>query len=223
MSHPRFLLCRSCAVLQQLGTPEADLSPEAREEATIELRVFESEHAGHALEEVVRCSASSTLDRPAWDPMATLWFFVRSGADELLVRASRSTIEEPRCYQLDPEPPQNEGQVEIDAGLVRRALDEHFYPQAIAARKLDHFVDLLCVLVADLDPATIETSFDDPDYADAGMAPLPEGLCRSLLERSTPIFDPWELERLAAFIAAHCRAEGVLGLRVHRALAALSA
>lgn len=223
MSSAHFLLCRCCAVLHPLDTQGVDPSPEAREDAARELRVFESEHADHRLEEAIRTSPSSTVERPVWDPMATLWFFVRSGSEELLVCASRPSIEEPRCYRLDLEPPHTDGLVEIDAPLVRRALDGHFYPQAVPARKLDHFVDVLCVLVAGLDAASVETSFDDPDYADAGLAPLPEALCHAVLERCAIVFDPWELERLAEFVAVHRRAEGALGLRVHRALAALSA
>ena len=223
MINARFLLCRSCAVLHSLESAAADLSPEGREDALRELEAFESEHDGHRLEEVVRNSPSASLDRPAWDPMATLWFFVRSGSEELLVRASRASIEEPRGYRLIPEPPPSRGLVEIDAALVRRALDRHFFPQAVSSRKLDYFVGALGELVADIDPRSVETSFDDPEYADAGIGPLPEEICHALLERAAALFDAWELERLCEFVAEHRREDGALALRVHRTLAALSA
>jgi hypothetical protein len=223
MINARFLLCRSCGVLHSIESATADLSPEAREEALRELEAFESEHGGHPLEEVVRNSPSASLDRPAWDPMATLWFFVRSGSEELLVRASRASIEEPRRYTLMPEPPPSEGLVEIDAALVRRALDRHFFPQAVSARKLDHFVSALAELVADIDPQSIETSFDDPEYANAGIGALPEEVCHALLSRAAALFDAWELERVCAFVAEHRREDGALALRVHRTVDALSA
>jgi hypothetical protein len=219
----RFLLCRSCAVLHPLDSTDDGGDAENRDADARELRIFEAEHAGHVLEEALRTSPSSTLDHPAWDPMATLWFFVRSGSDEILVRAGRESIEDPRSYCVEPEPPHAEEVVEIDAALVRRALDRHFFPHAIPARKLDRFVDLLRDLVGGINAAAVEISFDDPSFADAGIAPVPDPLCRILLEHSASIFDPWELERLAEFIAAHRREDGALALRVHRGLAALSA
>jgi hypothetical protein len=223
MSGARFLLCRRCAVLHPLDAEGIDPSPEARESIALERRGFESDHAGHRLEEATRTSPSSSLDRPVWDPMATLWFFVRSGPEELLVRASRVSVEEPRAYRLDFEPPQSDALVEIDPPFVRRALDRHFYPQAVAARKLDHFIGVLSELVAGMEAAAVQTSFDDAEYADAGIAPLPDALCRSLIERCAGVFDPWELERLEEFVALHRDEAGALALRVHRSLAALSA
>ena len=225
----RFLLCRRCAVLHPLdredaGTPQdpSDVPVDGDDDA-LDLRAFELAHAGHLLEEALRASPSSTLDHPAWDPMATLWFFVRSGGDEILVRAGRESIEDPRTYRVEPELPQAEELVEIDAPLVRRALDRHFFPHAISARKLDRFVDLLTDLVSGLNAAAVETSFDDPSYPDAGIAPVPEVLCRLLLEHAAAIFDAWELDRLAGFVAEHRREDGALALRVHRGFSALRA
>ena len=78
-------------------------------------------------------------------------------------------------------------------------------------------------LASHLDPNAIETSFDDADYADAGIAPLPDDVCRALLVRSEDIFDAWELERIRSFVAANRDEIGALALRVHRPLARLSA
>ena len=224
MALQRFLLCRACRVLHALQLDGFHLSAAEEETFALDLRVFRSQHARHGLEEATRTASAALHDRPLWDPMVNTWFEVSAGRDLLLVRSGRSSIEEPRCYTLEATPPErDDGGVEVDAPLVRRALDRHFYPHAIAPTKLDRFVAVLDDLAAHLDPNAVETSFDDADYADAGIAPLPEDICRTLLARSADIFDAWELERVQTFVAENRDEIGALALRVHRPLARLSA
>jgi hypothetical protein len=224
MALQRFLLCRRCRVLHPLQLDGFYLSAEDEQTFALDLQLFRSEHARHEIEEAARTAAPPLYDRPLWDPMINTWFEVAAGGAVLIVRSSRSSIDEPRRYSLEAAPPPcEEGGVEVDSGLVRRALDRHFFPHAISAAKLDRFVAELGDLAARLDPTAIETSFDDADYADAGIAPLPEEVCRALLTRCAGIFDQWELERVRSFVAENKHEVGVLALRVHRPVARLSA
>jgi hypothetical protein len=224
MALQRFLLCRRCRTLHPLQLDGFHLSAEEEETFALDLQLFRSQHVRHGLEEATRTASAALHDRPVWDPMVNTWFEIDAGGDVLVVRSRRSSIEEPRCYSLESTSPEREdGGVEIDSALVRRALDRHFFPHAIAPAKLDRFVAALGDLATRLDPAAIETSFDDADYADAGIAPLPEDVCRALLARSADIFDAWELERVRSFVAENSDEVGVLAIRVHRPIARLSA
>jgi hypothetical protein len=219
-----FLLCHSCEVLYPLDLAELDL-PETEAQACVEdLQVFRSEHRGHELEVVRRLPAASTYDRPAWDPMATEWFQVTSGSDTLLVRSWRDSIDEPRRRKLQPGPvPAEHSSVEVDLPLLRRALDRHFFPHALRARKLEEFLVLIHELIQDIDPATLEICFDDVEHANAGLAPFPDQLCDLLMLQCRTIFDESELPRVAEFVDSNRSAVGALAVRVHRQLAALTA
>jgi hypothetical protein len=219
-----FLLCRSCEVLYPLELTEIDL-PEAEAQACAEdLHVFRCEHRGHELEVVRRLPGASTYDRPVWDPMATEWFRVSSGQDTLLVRSWRESIDEPRRRKLQPGPPPSEhSSVEVDPALLRRALDRHFFPHALRARKLEQFLALVQELIQDVDPSSLEISFDDVEHANASFAPFPDELCDLLLLQCRAIFDESELQRVAEFIDSNQSAVGALAVRVYRQLAALTA
>jgi hypothetical protein len=221
-----FLLCQSCEVLYPLDLTEIDL-PEAEAQASAEdLHVFRCEHRGHELEVVRRLPGASTYDRPAWDPMATEWFQVTSGHGTRLVRSWRDSIDEPRKRQMQPGPiPAEHSSVEVDLALLRRALDRHFFPHALRARKLEEFVILVQALVQDLDPSSLEISFDDVEHANASFGPFPDDLCDLLLAQSRSIFDESELQRVAEFIDSNRSAVGALAVRVYiyRQLAALTA
>jgi hypothetical protein len=219
-----FLLCQSCQVLYPLDLAEAYLPEDEVNACAEDLRVFRCDHHGHDLEVVRRLPAASTYDRPAWDPMATEWFLVTSGADIFLVRSWRDSIEEPRRRQLQPGPiPAEHSSVEVDLPLLQRALDRHFFPHALRARKLEQFRVLVQELLEDLDPSSLEISFDDAERANASFAPFPDELCDLLLFQCRSLFDESELQRVAEFIDMNRSAEGALGVRVYRQLAALTA
>jgi hypothetical protein len=212
-----FLLCRQCGVLFPLPAQPSDGTEPGAEEGDVDLELFRARHASHALEHATRSPSAAVHDRPVWDPMATSWFRVRTAIDELLVCLRRSSIEEPRVGHLQDGVRFEESYaVEVDERLLRMALDRHFYPLALPSNKLEKFVVAVRDVLRELDPASIETSFDDADYADAGIAPFPDVLCGRLLSRCTSIFDDEELDQLGLFVKANRAEDGVLALRVHR-------
>jgi hypothetical protein len=188
------------------------------EEAVQELAAFRAEHEAHVLEDAQRLPDSALFDGPTWDPMSTRWFRVAAGADELLVRSWRTSIDEPRHHELTSETPLDAGCIEVDEPLLRRAFDRHFYPHAVRPAKLERFVHTVHELIADLDPGEVETTFDDAALPNASIGPFPSDLCAALLNRCAPIFDAWELEHVRSFIADHRLEDGALAVRVRRIL-----
>jgi hypothetical protein len=208
-----FLLCRRCGVLHPVPVHSIE-----DEEAVQELAAFRAGHAAHVLEDAQRLADSALFDGPTWDPMSTRWFRVAAGADELVVRSWRTSIDEPRRHEVTTTPPLDAGCIEVDEPLLRRALDRHFYPHAVRPGKVERFVHTVHELIADLDPGEVETTFDDAVLPNASIGPFPPELCDTLLNRCTPIFDTWELERVRSFIANHRLEDGALAVRVRRML-----
>lgn len=218
------LLCRECGTLLPVDRPAVPEAAPAEESALAEIDLFRTAHRDHRLEHVKRVPSSALHDRPAWDPMSTAWFRVRTDASELVVKSWRSSIDEPRRYQLVSDPlPEPECWAEVDERMLRICLDRHFYPRVLPARKLDRFVTLVREILATVDARTIETSFDDADYANAGIAPFPCHLSARLLSVSADVFDAEEQKLLASFVESNRGEDGALAVRVRRDLLAASA
>ena len=207
-----FLLCRRCGVLHPVPVHPID------DDAAEDLALFLAEHKAHVLEDAQRVADSALFDGPTWDPMSTRWFRVAAGADLLVVRSWRTSVDEPRRHELTSAPPQAAGCIEVDEPLLRRALDRHFYPHAVRPAKLERFVHTVNELIADLDPGEVETTFDDVALPNSSIGPFPADLCNTLISRCAPIFDAWELDRVRSFIADHRLEDGALAVRVRRLL-----
>jgi hypothetical protein len=212
-----FLLCRPCAAL----LPLAPLGPwhDTDAEAAAELAAFQAVHAAHGIETAERVDEPARIDRPAWDPLATRWFQVATDGDVLVVRSSRTSAEAPRRYELTPDAlPPIRSRVDVDEPLLRRALDRHFFPHVIRPAELEAFVSTVRELLAPVDPAEIDTAFDDPSLPDAAIGPFPPGLAEHLIERCATFLDPVGLERARSFVRDHRAEDGALAVRVHRIL-----
>jgi hypothetical protein len=194
------------------------VQPGADEESDQDFAVFRADHRAHVLEDAQRLPDSALFDGPTWDPMSTRWFRVAAGADELVVRSWRTSIDEPRHHEVAAAPPAEAGCIEVDEPLLRRAFDRHFFPHAVRPAKLERFVHTVHELIADLDPSEVETTFDDTALPNASIGPFPPELCDTLLNRCAPIFDAWEMERVRSFVADHRLEDGALAVRVRRLL-----
>lgn len=214
-----FLLCRHCGTLFPLDFAFDEAVEPGEPSWELELRSFRQHHEGHPIVNASRVPDSVIHDRPAWDPMATAWFRVAIGNEELLVRSWRTSIEEPRRHDISTAPaPALDCSVEIDERLLRRALDEHFSPAEMRKLKLDRFVGSVQELLRRIDAAAVETSFDDVEVANAEIAPFPSPLCEALLSACQRIFNGGELAQAAAFIEENRFEDGALALRVRRDL-----
>ena len=211
-----FLLCRRCGVLHPLLSTPAD-------EDAADLDGFRALHKAHVLERARRVPDSALFDGPAWDPMSARWMKVTAGKDTLVVRSWRRSLDEPRRHEISARAPAVTDCVDIDERLLCDALDRHLYPQSLRPTKVERFLTAVRQLLADLDPAEVEPSFDDVTVANASFADLPAGACNALLKQCATIFDGWELERVRSFVAEHRFADGALAVRVRRVLSRTAA
>jgi hypothetical protein len=156
--------------------------------------------------------------------MAARWFHVAAGADLFLVHSWRTSIDEPRRYELEcGAMPADEPFVDVDESLLRRALDRHFFPHALRPAKLEAFVGAVRELIERLDAAEVDVSFDDVTLPNASIGPFPAALCETLLARCTGAFDAWELDRLRLFVSEHRQEDGALAVRVRRTVVSRAA
>jgi len=213
-----FLVCRVCALVCSAATENLADEPEIDSPAS-DRELFCREHAAHGLEIGIRCTTTAVYDGPIWDPMVTAWFEVQINGDTYLVRSWRASIDEPRCCELSRGViERGTATVEIDEDYLLLALDRWFFPHVLAPSRCTLFVDKARILIGDLDPDQIETSFDDTDDPEIGIAPFPERLAVKLVQQTRSLFDPVEQERLKRFIDAHRAEDGALALRVRRPL-----
>lgn len=205
----RFLACRTCLRLARLLPELEDLDGDGES--------FASVHAGHCLEPLFRRGDAFISDRPVWDPMATTYFEVTNGEEVLLVRSARPSIEAPLERVLVPGRLRLDGvHVGFETDLICRALDAHFFPQALRPSKLERFLAALDELRHCVDPERLEIVFDSAEEPHVQYARLPEPLFAQIVARAGEIFDAWERERLRVFFDASRGDDGLLCLRLTR-------
>ncbi len=212
MGSPELLLCRRCGVLYPLPTRTPD------DDALEDLASFRADHDPHGLVSAERVAEPALFDGVTADPMSARWFQVAIGNEVLLVHSWRASIDEPRRFELSAGLPATTDSTGVDEPLLRRALDRHFYPQAIRAAKVDRILAIVRSVVGRLDARDVEIAFDDPAYPNAAIGPLPDGLDQDVLGGCAAFLDAWELDRLRAFVAEHRGADGALAVRVRRLL-----
>jgi len=207
------LLCRECRVLHPL--PAARPVPDADE--LLDLETFRSTHSDHTLERAYRLSEPTLHDRPAWDPMARAWFRVSVGESALFVCSSRQSIEEPRRHEVCDTPPSFSLRTEVDEPVLRRSLERHFVHTSVAAEKMSTFISATRKAFASVDANCVETSYDDPDLANAAIGPCPVEVAHILRRTASSTFEAArERQQLLDFIDANTDEYGALAIRVLR-------
>jgi len=219
-----FLGCHDCGVLHAVARDSGRPHDEAGEETLQAYQDFIAAHSGHRLMGFSRCNREVHADRPLWDPMATISFEVTDGQAHHLVRAARSSIDEPRAYRFTRGAlVVQSSAVDIDDRDVRRGLDRELYPHVLRPTQLDRFVSVLHMVVSRINPDELAIAFDAVDDPAVSVAPMPDATSQELLAQCQEIFDPWEFSRVSSFVHKNCDEYGVLALRVHRLLSPLTA
>ena len=219
-----YLFCRSCGVLcpqeshfEASSSNHDQASSDDESSSDEDVRQFVAAHETHGLDRATRSTTTAVYDRAVWDPMGTVWFEVACNRETFLVRASRTSIDTARCYELVPGSIQcGRSAVEFDEPYLRSALDRHFFPHLLRPTTIDQFVTLLRSLVGEMHCEDIETSFDDANDPTVGIAPLPDPLGDQILARCAEMFDEWEVERVASFVDTNRFEDGALALRVRQ-------
>jgi hypothetical protein len=105
MDNDRYIWCRTCGAIHH-ATP-FDRAPiyaftggEVQEIPANEGRDFMRRHAGHRLEPMRETGNDHYANGLAFDPMSVRYIEVSNGKDILLLRRSRSSIEEPLGYEI---------------------------------------------------------------------------------------------------------------------------
>lgn len=205
----RFLACRTCLEAERVLPQPPEVDPDGAS--------FLERHAGHKVEALSRVGDAFLSDRPLWDPMATTYLEVTNGSEVLVVRSGRRSVEDPVERVLLPARLRLDHiTVEFDLDLIRRALDAHFFPQAVRPRKLEQFLAMLSELCRGIDAERLDVVFDAAMEPHVQFARLPEDLHREVIARTAGIFDEWERERLRPFLAEASADDGLLTLRVTR-------
>lgn len=214
-SNAAMLLCRDCGVLHPLPSNYGSVDPEAIED----LEQFRTHHREHTLERAMRLPDPVLHDRPAWDPMARVWFRVAVGEHAMFVCSSRTSIDEPRHHEVCHAPPAYCLRTEVDESLLRRALEQHFFPNRVPHEQINAFVAAARRLFAAADASGIETSYDDPQLPNAEIGPCPVDLRLRLRDAAAAVFhDEWERDHTLAFVEANGDEYGAFAIRVLREL-----
>ncbi len=205
------LLCRDCGVLHPLP-PEL---PAPDQEDIVDLESFRSTHREHTLERAARLPDPVLHDRPAWDPMARSWFRVSVGEAAFFVCSSRDSIDEPRSHQICHEPPTMVTRAEFDEAVLRRSIEQHFFPATISSDKLGAFVRASRDIAASVDTECLEMSYADTEIPNAEIGACPLEVVRDLKSLCENVFaNDWERERMTDFIDGNVDEYGALAIRL---------
>jgi hypothetical protein len=211
-----FLVCRACGQLTPAGTASAGSLLDDGHDAS-DLDRFREVHRAHGLHVATRTPVPSVFDRPVWDPMAVVWFEVQIQRERFVVRSSRTSIDEPRIWEITRAVIERRpGAVELDEEYLRLALDRWFYPHVLPSRVSDRFLAVLEDVTRTLDPDQLESTYDDSDDPEVSIAPLPISARERLLQRTQAFLDDVERQRFAGFVSAHSGADGALAVHVRR-------
>ncbi len=214
-SQGALLFCRQCGELYPLATTRPVLEPD--EEEILDLQSFQTAHREHRVEQAIRLPEPALHDRPAWDPMARRWYRVGVGEHAFVVCSSRTSIEEPRQHRICDEPPALSIHTEVDEPMLRRALDQHWFPHRVSSQKIDAFIESVRHAFAAIDGDDVEISYDDPAFANAEMGACPPKLCENVRLSAAEIFaEESERRHIDEFINANVDEYGALAVRVRR-------
>jgi hypothetical protein len=218
-----FLACHDCGVMQPIAQHPADPHDDAEESAVESYSEFVAAHRMHRTGPVRRLGVDTAMDRPAWDPLATLHFEVTDGERRYVATVQRDTLDAPRTYRFGPG---RIGVCHTRVGVadddVRRGLDREFPAALLPRMKVDRFIGVLHDIIARLEPSELEIAFDDADDPSVSIARMPDGVYAQLVAESVSIFDEAEWPRVAQFLDHNRGEDGLLALRVRRRLAPLN-
>jgi hypothetical protein len=221
MGNGKFIWCRNCGDIHRV-TPY-DRAPaytycggEAAEIPANDWRDFMACHAGHKLEPLVGSKNDYWPNGSAVDPMAVAYIEASNGKETLLLRRSRSTIEEPVRYEIvNGRLVENALRLEVQEKEIRKEMKLHhsWAPAAsLADEKIDLFVALFREVVSALDPRDVRTSEHSDRDDNVSYGPLDGAVAATLLTRCGSHFSPAEMESLRRFIESHRDGSDVMTL-----------
>ena len=212
MASHRYILCRTCGAIHHVSSFDREPtyacgSGEVQEVPANDWRAFMDRHAGHRLDALVATGEDYSPCGHAWDPMGVRYIEVSDGQETLLLRRSRSSIEEPFCYQIiDGRLAQTGLNLEIQADAIRKEMKLHFCwaPAApMADEQIARFIAIFRQVVNEIDPHNTQAiEYPDSDE-NVTYCELDSALADKLLAKCGTCFPQEALASLRRFVAAH--------------------
>ncbi len=227
MDNSRYIWCRKCGAIHHVSDFDRfPVYPGADDEDALladDWRDFMARHAGHRLEPMRATGKDHFPSGSRCDPMAPAYLEVSNGAETLLLRRSRKSIEAPLDYEIvKGELVENGASLEIQEQAIRKEMKLHFRwsPAApLSEGEIGRFVALFRRLVSRLDPAGVSAGArSDRDEA-VSYCRLDAASVEKLIALCEEQFPPGEASALRRFIESHNDADDVLALIKRRAVA----
>ena len=178
-----FLHCTDCSVVHRVTHSDRALAylDDGTARAVDDFHRFLSAHLDHRFRLLHRSSDAEMLSHARWDPMCRVAWEATDGEQDFVVTLGRSDLEGPRQYMIFPGRLLLESEtVEVDAEVLRHAIDEALYPHAAPFTKIEAFVDVCRRLVASLRTDQLEPVDEVRDDPATQLACLPPSVADAL-------------------------------------------
>jgi hypothetical protein len=225
MDRGKFIRCRNCDAIHHVSRFDrapiyALLSGGIEEIAADDWRQFVQRHANHRLEPMEATGKTYFAGGSAVDPMGVGYIEVTNGHDQVLLRRSRKSIEEPLMYELV------KGRI-VDAGLslevqeheIKKEMKYHFTwtpARPLDDDRIEFFIGLFKETVKGIDPNTVETSEYSHIDESVSYGLLDPHRIDALMTKCAAYFLPAELAAIRRFIESHRESCDVMTLRMRR-------
>lgn len=221
MDDHRYIWCRNCGAIHHVSAfdrePIYTFADGKVEEVPVnDWRAFMDRHAGHRLEPLKATGDDYFPSGKAFDPMSEGYIEVSNGAETLLLRRSRSTIEEPFRYEIVSGRLVQFGvSLEIQEEAIRKEMKLHFCwaPAAPPSdEKISRFLALFREVASGIDPHTVRPSGYSNADDNVAYCRLNAAVIDVLLDRCSRQFLPLELVALRRFVESHRDSDDVMAL-----------
>jgi hypothetical protein len=184
-----------------------------------EWRAFVRAHAGHMLEPLNVTGEKYFPDGSAADPMGISYIEVTNGDARMLLKRTRTAIDEPvQFHRVLGRLADNGTTIEIQENEIKNEMKYHFSwaPLSFDDQKITRFVELFKQLVKDIDPRSVRVS--EYSYTDDNIsyAVLEDRMVEALLAKCAVSFVPAELDFIQRFVETHRASSDVMALLMRR-------
>ena len=224
MARDKFILCRNCDAIHHVTRFDkapcyALVGGEVQESPLDDWRVFVTAHAGHMLESLEGTGEKYCPSGSPLDPMGVTYIEVTNGNARMLLKRTRSAIDEP--VQFRPvlgRLTDNGATIEVQENEIRNEMKYHFSwaPHTFDDQKITRFVELYKEVVKDIDPRSVCAS--EYSYADDNIsyAVLEDCTVQALLRKCAVSFVPAEIAFIERFVETHRSGSDVMALVLRR-------
>lgn len=217
-------MCRNCDVIHHVTAFDkapvySVLGGEIQENPVNDWRDFVTAHAGHMLEPWRGTGEKYFPNGSIADPMGVGYIEVTNGAARILLKRTRTNIDEPvRFQRLSGRLADSGATLEIQENEIKNEMKYHFSwaPLSFDDQKIARFVQLFKESVKDIDPRSVRVS--EYSYTDDNISYgiLEDFMVEALLAKCAANFIPAELQSIRRFVETHRGSSDVMALLMRR-------